>query len=157
MHTLIKSIIDQALIEAKKKEVPIYTFALYYDHESPAISVCIDTEENSKAKVKLINSYNRKHFISAIERGDMKNATLWLANTGRSLSLGDFYMINVARKELANTFVPDDEFFFTMAQVLVASETTISAQAVSVDSALLCCSGKNAEVELWWSIAQSEA
>ena len=49
MRGLIEKVIDQALFEARSRNVPVYTFALYYDHESPAISVCVDTEEQSKA------------------------------------------------------------------------------------------------------------
>lgn len=153
MPTLIEKVIDQALNEAKQERLSIYTFALYVDHESPAISVCIDTKEKSRATVAQINSYNRKHFSSAINSGDLKGACLWLANTGRSLSLGDFHMVNAARKELPETFSPDHAFFVSLVQTLAAAEAKIAAQAADPQSLLLCCSGINSEVEYWWSVA----
>lgn len=153
MQTLIEKVIDQALREAKQGRAPIHTFALYFDHDSPAISVCIDTEENSKATVARINAYNRKHFSSAIGSGDLKSASLWLANTGRSLSLGDFHMVNVARKELLETFSPDHAFFVSLVQTLAGAEAKIAAQAADRQSLLLCCSGMDSEVEYWWSVA----
>ena len=153
MRALIEKVIEQALFEAKSRNVPIYTFALYYDHESPAVSVCIDTEEQSKATVKSMNTYSRIYFGRAVADGDLSGAALWRANIGRSLSLGDFHMVNVARTELAGDFVPGDDFFLALVQALVAAEAKVSAQSGNTESLLLCCSGKDDEVALWWSVA----
>ena len=153
MRGLIEKVIDQALFEARSRNVPVYTFALYYDHESPAISVCVDTEEQSKAAVRSKNVYNRKYFGKAVANGDLSGAALWRANIGRSLSLGDFHMVNVARTELAPDFAPSDDFFLAMAQVLVAAETKIAAHSGNIESLLLCCSGMDDAVALWWSVA----
>lgn len=68
--------IDQGLAEAARRDLAIHTFALYYDHESPAISVCIDTAESSRRKVADINAYNRKYFEEAVAAGDLKTAAL---------------------------------------------------------------------------------
>lgn len=152
MRAFIEKVIDQALSEAGHRQVPIYTFALYFDHESPAVSVCIDTEENSKTTVARINTYNRKYFSPAVDSGDLKSASLWLANAGRSLSLGDFHMVNVAREELPETFSSSQEFFVTLVQTLAAAEAKVAAQAENPHSLLLCCSGMNSEVEYWWSV-----
>jgi hypothetical protein len=153
MRALIKNVIEKALAEAKSLEVPIYTFALYYDHESPAISVCIDTEVNSMVTVRRINTYNRKYFIPAVKSGDMENAALWQSNIGRSLSLGDFHMVNVARTELPEGFTPSDGLFLAMAQCLLDAEIVIAAQAANIEYLLVCCSGNTNEVELCWSLA----
>ena len=153
MRALIERIIDQALSESERKQVPIYTFALYFNHESLALSVCIDTEENSKATVARINTYNRKYFSPAVASGDLKGASLWLANAGRSLSLGDFHIVNVAREELPEGFSPSQEFFVSLVQTLAIAERKIAEQAESPQSLLLCSSGMSSEVEYWWSVA----
>lgn len=153
MRAFIEKIIDQALSESECKQIPIYTFALYFDHESLALSACIDTEENSKATVARINTYNRKYFFQAVASGDLKGASLWLANAGRSLSLGDFHMVNMAREELPAGVSPNQEFFVSVVQTLVISERKIAAQAESPQSLLLCSSGMSGEVEYWWSVA----
>lgn len=41
--------------------------------------------------------YNRKYFYPAVASGDLKAASLWCSNIGRSLSLGDFVAKNLAR------------------------------------------------------------
>ncbi|GAB3361640.1 hypothetical protein [Lysobacter tyrosinilyticus] len=153
IHTLVGKVIDQALAEAMRREVPIYTFALYYDHESSALSVCIDTEQNSRSTVGRINSYNRRHFVAAMADSNLKGAALWCSNIGRSLSLGDFHMVNVARADLPNGFVPSQGFFAALAQSLIAAESRVSAQARDPSSLLLCCSGEDDEVQYWWSVA----
>ncbi len=153
MRALIENVIDQALAAAKQRNIAVYTFALYYDHESPAISVCIDTEEQSKATVSRINTYNRKYFIPAVAAGDLQGALLWLSNTGRSLSLGDFHSVNLARADLSADFSPDQNFFVSLVQALAAAEAKIALQAAAPQSLLLCCSGSKSEVEYWWSVA----
>ena len=44
MNDILLNTIGTGLEHVKKHSVPVYTFALYYDHESPAVAVCIDTE-----------------------------------------------------------------------------------------------------------------
>jgi hypothetical protein len=153
MREIIDSVIEQALAEAKQGRVTVYTFALYYDHESHAISVCIDTEEQSKATVHRINTYNRKYLMPALAAGDLKGATLWRSNIGRSLSLGDFHMVNLSRAELPINVKPNEGFFVSLVQALVAAEANIVSQAASPESLLLCCSGSSNEIEYWWAAA----
>jgi len=45
----------------------VYTFALYHDHESAAVSVCVDTEANSRRVVAHTNRYNMKHFTEVAD------------------------------------------------------------------------------------------
>ena len=47
---IFENLIDEAL--SKVSGLNIYTFAIYHDHESGFVSVCIDTEENSKLKLE---------------------------------------------------------------------------------------------------------
>ena len=99
-----RSLFDRVLAEAiavvRREHVRVFTFAFYHDHESHAISVCVDTEESSKRLVASSNAYNQKYFWPAIEKGDLEDAALWTANIGRSLSLGDFAFVNLARTDL---------------------------------------------------------
>jgi hypothetical protein len=96
-------VIESAILEIRDQSVPLYTFALYYDHESDALSVCADTKENSARTVRRVNSYNARHFRRAIVDGDLATARMWHSNVGRSLSLGDFALVNVGRLELQGT------------------------------------------------------
>src|SRR5258708_2523137 len=97
---LFAEVLSNAIDEVRERGTPMYTFAFYHDHESAAVSVCVDTEENSRRSVAKSNAYGIKHFAQAIAAGDLKSAALWNANTGRSLSLGDFALVNVARANL---------------------------------------------------------
>ena len=149
MDDVVINVIDAALRQAKAEGLPVHTFALYYDHESPALSVCIDTAENSKRIVAKINAFNRPHFVSAVQSGNLKTAALWCSNVGRSLSLGDFSRVNLAR-----TKVPPatDRFFGSMLQGLLSREAEIAAAAPDRTNLLLCCTGPNDEVEYVWGL-----
>lgn len=146
--------IDQALAEAARRDLAIHTFALYYDHESPAISVCIDTAESSRRTVADINAYNRKYFEEVVAAGDLKTAALWEANIGRSLSLGDFALFGAARAELAPDFEPDPAFFLLMMQRVMAAEGRIAVLAKDRSELVLCCTGPDDEVEYCWSLGE---
>jgi hypothetical protein len=153
INLLVEKIISEALIEARRRDVAIYTFALYYDHESPAVSVCIDTEERSKSSVIAMNKFVRGHFSAAVADGDLERAESWHGNIGRSLSLGDFHMVNVARTELPRNFAPNSSFFLTIIRSLMSAESAVAAQARLPSSLLFCCSGAKDEVQYWWSVA----
>ena len=154
MEPIIAEVIDRALREIREAKVPVHTFALYYDHESPALSVCVDTAENSARVVRGINSFNRPHFASAARCGNLKSASLWCANIGRNLSLGDFTRVNVARTEVPRA---NESFFRAMLTGLLAKEAAIEALAVDRSALLICCSGPNDEVEFLWSVADNAA
>src|SRR5688572_25063375 len=101
--------------------------------------------------VQDINSYNRQHFAEAVQAGDLKAAGLWNANIGRSLSLGDFAFVNIARVELAPGQA-EKSLFVAMLRGLLASESEIAAFAPERRALLFCCSGPNEEVEYTWSL-----
>ena len=145
------NLIDNAISEIRKASIPVFTFALYHDHESGAVSVCADTEDNSNQVVQSINRYNMKYFMSAIQTGDLKAASLWQANIGRSLSLGDFSLVNVARSPLG-TMEVNDCFYVEMVQALVAKQHEIAKLTPTPERLVLACSGANDEVAYVWSL-----
>ena len=147
---LCAEVIEKAIAEVKAREVPVFTFALYHDHESGTVSVCVDTEENSRKVVQSINSFNMKYFMKEVQSGDLKSASLWQANIGRSLSLGDFELVNLARTKLEEVEV-DDRFYVEMVQSLVAAQRNISALAPEPGSLVFACSGADDEVAYVWS------
>ena len=147
----LSSILDRALAEVQSAQIAVFTFALYHDHESGAVSVCVDTEERSKITVQAINSYNIKHFMKAIENQDLISAALWQANIGRSLSLGDFAMVNAARAELGD-LQPDDQFYLNMVQCLVASHKRVAALSPHPERIMFACSGPKDEIAYVWAL-----
>ena len=154
MHlpSIIDEVLTKAIAECTIKALPVYTFALYFDHESAAVSVCADTRENSERIAASINKYNTKHFHRLIYDGDLKNATLWQANVGRSLSIGDFTAVNLARTEFEG-IEQNESFFLYLVRGLVARESEILALAPSPRLVVFACSGLANEVEYVWSAA----
>lgn len=151
---LFRSILESALSEIEASGLPVFTFAMYHDHESGAVSVCADSEESSARAVASMNAYNAKHFAAAVAIGDLKHAALWQANVGRSLSLGDFAIVNAARTEIGE--VPSDaQFYVLMAQAVVAIQDRVAALAPRPDRLVLACSGPDDEVALVWTMPAS--
>lgn len=145
------SVLQSALTEVKAKGTPVFTFALYHDHESEAISVCVDTEESSNRSVLSTNNYNMKYFMSAVKSGDLKSASLWQANIGRSLSLGDFTLVNVARTEIPRV-TADEKFYVSLVQALVAVQDQVVALSPNPERLVFACSGPDDEVAYVWSL-----
>ncbi len=144
---MFESLIDEALL--KVKGIDIFTFAIYHDHESGFVSICIDTKENSEKQVAESNKYSMKYFRRFIGEGDLDSATLWQANIGRNLSLGDFQFVNVVEKEL-NKIEPDTEFYLSMVKALLNKSSLILLNSTHGNSLLFCCSTANEEVGLTW-------
>lgn len=115
MNVEFMKLIEKALLVASENNTDIFTFALYHDHESGFVSVCIDTEKNSVQEVREQNLYNLKYFRLAIQNGEMDEAKLWQANIGRNLSLGNFSLINIAEIELPNDYCVSDMLYISMA------------------------------------------
>ncbi len=155
LNDLFDRIVERALAEAEAKRISIHTFAFYYDHESAAVSVCIDTEENSWQAAKRINAYSAKHFLSAVADGDLKGAAMWNVNGDRNFALGDFYLVNLARTDLAEARA-DNEFFQSMLQAVVRNQPAISRLADNKDRLMLCCSGPDDEVQFVWSAIEAQ-
>ena len=149
---LLARVVDRALDQVRQERLPVFTFAFYHDHESHAVSVCVDTAENSAETVRSTNDFSSKFFQAAVEEGDLATAGLWQANVGRSLSLGDFAMVNVARTDLDDEVEPDAEFYLAMVRTLVARQARVAQLAPDLSSLAFACSGADAEVSLVWSV-----
>ena len=150
MNTTATSVLEEAISALRQKKIDVYTFALYFDHESPAISVCADTAVNSAITVQQINTYNRKYFDLAVASGDLRTASLWCANIGRSLALGNFAVKNLARTSIDVAEVGED-FYRDILRALFNAEDKVTTLTGSKASLLLCCSGPSDEVEFCWS------
>jgi hypothetical protein len=151
---LFERVLVAALGDVAAKAVPVFTFAFYHDHESRAVSVCVDTEENSRRVVRSMNDYNARHFLAAVADGDLEAAGLWQANVGRSLSLGDFVLVNVARTELGGVQV-GKQFYATMLRAVVAVQPQVASLAPDPERLVFACSGPDAEVAYVWSLPSS--
>ena len=154
LPSLFGAVISEALSEVAARGTPVFTFALYHDHESGAISVCVDTEESSKAAVLAMNAYGVRQFMEAVSNGDLGQAALWQANVGRSLSLGDFALVNLARTELGPIEI-DEQFCLAMVRALVAVQTQVAALSPSPERLVFACSGENDEVAYVWSLPRA--
>lgn len=152
---ILASVLQHALAEIRQKSIPVYTFALYHDHESNAVSVCVDTEESSSKCVASMNRFNMKYFTQAIAGKDLKAASLWQANIGRSLSLGDFALVNSGRTDLGK-IKGTSAFYLAMIKALMSVESDIIALSSNPQKLVFACSGPNDEVAYVWS-AQSAA
>jgi hypothetical protein len=148
---VLSSVLKLAIAHIKKEGISVYTFAFYHDHESGAVSVCVDTRNNSEKSVKFMNDYNMGHFFKAVAKGDLKGASLWQANIGRSLSLGDFALVNTARTDIANLKI-DEQFYVTMVQELVAVQGEIASLSDHPEHLVFACSGAGDEVAFVWSL-----
>jgi hypothetical protein len=151
MNITAASVLEEAISALRQKAIDVYTFALYFDHESPAISVCADTAANSAVTVQQMNTYNRKYFDPAVTLGDLQAASMWCANIGRSLALGNFVVKNLARSSVDGGEV-GEEFYRGMLRALLNVEDKVATLTSNRASLLLCCSGPSDEVEFFWSL-----
>jgi hypothetical protein len=150
MNTTATSVLGDAISELRLRQTDVYTFALYFDHESSAMSVCADTIENSAITVRQTNNYNRKYFDPTVESGDLQAASLRSANIGRSVSLGNFVVKNLARTQVARADI-GEEFYRGMLRALMQAEDKVVTLSSNKNTLLLCCSGPSDEVEFYWS------
>lgn len=147
---IFSSVLQRAIAEVRQSSIQVYTFALYHDHESHAVSVCVDTEKNSNKFVSSMNQYRMKYFMQAIAEKDLKSASGWQATTGRSLSLGDFTLVNSARTDLGKTKVTPD-FYLSMMTALMSIQGEIIELSPDPERLVFASSGPNDEVAYVWS------
>jgi len=93
----------------------------------------------------------RAYFEQAVAGGDLAQAALWQANVGRSLSLGDFALVNAARTDIGELQI-DDQFYVLMTQAVVAVQERVAALAPHPDKLVFACSGPDDEVALVWAM-----
>lgn len=151
---LLADVLSQAIAEVRESGLDVYTFAFYHDHESAAVSVCVDTEESSARLVLSQNAFNAKHFVRAVAEGDLQRAALFQVNTGRSLSLGDFALVNIARTDLER-IRSDDRFYLSMIRTLRSRESEILQLTSAPQRLLFCSSSADDEVGYLWSAEPS--
>ena len=147
---LFDDVISRAIPEIRAAAVDPFTFAFYHDHESAAVSICVDTESNSARSVRRRNRFMLKHFADAIAEGNLKRASLLKANLGRSISLGDFAIKNLARTKLGSIST-DGDFYLDMIRTLRGWEPEIIAMASDSRCLLFCTSSAEWEVGYIWS------
>jgi hypothetical protein len=147
---LLKVVLTKAIEEVRRSGIDVFTFAFYHDHESGAVSICADTETRSRQSVRSHNAFVIKYFIEALNHGDLKKMALFNANTGRSLSLGDFELVNVARTRLGRVR-PDEAFYMAMIRTLRATEPEILELSSDPQRVLFCASSADAEVGFTWA------
>jgi hypothetical protein len=147
-------VLSRAIPEVRAAAIDVFTFAIYHDHESAAVSICVDTEASSARLVRSQNAFRIKHFADAVSRGDLQKVALFKANEGRSLSLGDFAMVNLARTNIGSVPV-DDKFYLQMIRAIRAREREIVSLTSDVDRILFCSSSAEWEVGYTWTAARA--
>ncbi len=148
----LDSVVKAALAKLRADPIPLYTFALYHDHESAAVSVCADTKESSLASLRRSNNWSMRYFAQHVRDGKWEDACLFQANVGRSLSLGDFARVNVARTDLPPGVATNNSFYLAMVGAIVANQEYILELAPEREDVIFCCSGPDSEVALAWSV-----
>lgn len=147
LHALLRTAVD----EIRSSNISVFTFALYHDHASRAVSVCVDTQASSERLVRSSNKFSMEYFFEAVAEGDLEEASGWQANVGRSLSLGDFALVNVARQDIVGLAV-NKQFYLQMARALIAFQDEIATLSQQPEQLLFACSGPDAEVAMVWSL-----
>lgn len=151
LSEFLAGVVKGALTELREDPIPVHTFAFYHDHESGIVSVCVDTKESSAKLVRSSNQWAMGYFAEHIQSGSWKDASLFQANAGRSLSLGDFARVNLGETDLDGDMVADETFHLEMARAVIAHQQEILELAPEPDDVLFCCSSADSEVGLIWS------
>jgi hypothetical protein len=154
-EALLDGVVERALAEVAERGIRIHTIAMCHDFEGQAISVYVDTRDNSEQQVRQENRYSMKHCLHAIEISSLREATSWQANVGRNLSLGDF-----AATDLARTEIPPGLLFWrtprvgimAMAQALMRFQEEIRRLSLNPVDTILACSGQQEDIELVWAL-----
>lgn len=151
LKDLLETILNKALQTVEDKKIDIYTIAFYHDHESKAVSICIDTKENSQEKVISQNKWSMKYWRKTFEEKNLNSLALWSANRGRNISLGDFQLVNLEYTALGS-FKGGKTLYLTMMQTLLDNQERIVLNTSDKDNLLFITSGPNDEAEFMWSI-----
>jgi len=123
---------------------------------APRLGVVYDLTGDAKTAIKAsVNKYNLKHFLAGVRDGDLGTAALWQANIGRSLSLGDFTAVNLARTELGALPV-DAALCLKMVETIMKNHDRIRRLSVDPLRTALAASTLDDEVGLVWSLPSPE-
>jgi hypothetical protein len=151
MKEIFLDMIEKAILEIKNKQIDLYTFAFYHDHESHAISICIDTKPNSEKTVLKSNEFSMKYFIDSIGKKNIESAELHKYETGRSFSLGDFKYANLIRVEFNKKIKNNTQFYLDMVEAINTQKEKIKENSKTPENIVFCCSTKDNEVGLIWN------
>lgn len=144
-------VIEKALNIAFDKNFKVYTFAFCYDHESHAVSVCLDSKVNSETNQKKTNIFNQKYFKKLVASKNLERAKNFSsANTSRSFSLGDFKLRDLGWEAIKapKNSVP---FYLAMVNAIIRKEKHIAALSTDSTELVFCCSSKDSEVGYIWT------
>lgn len=147
--TTFDKVIDDALQILFEKGTDVFTFALYYDHESFAVSVCADTRGNSLAVARQMNDFAAARFRAAIASKDLDQAGNWARVAERSYALGNFSFGSLGWKAIK---APKNSapFYLAMVKALQRNAPKIASLSRNPESLVFCCSSKNSEVGFTW-------
>ncbi len=149
MDILCDELINETLNILTTKQISIYTFAFYHDHESDAISICIDTESNSEKVVNSSNEFTLKYFHDELSNQNLDSLKLWNINSGRNLSLGDFQYANIVYKNIDKRFINSD-MYLSMINSIERNKSRIVSYSKCPDKIVFCCSSADNEVAYIW-------
>ena len=142
-------IIDKALNILFSKNVDIYTFSFYYDHESHALMVLADTKSNSRHQLLDTRKFTHGEFMKAIEAKDLTKASQWISLGERNISLGSFKYRSLGW-EAATAPKNSAPFFLAMANAVIRNRQKISALSEAPEDLVFLCSTSKSEVGLVW-------
>jgi len=146
---ILDKMVSDSLKSISDKSTSIYTFAFYHDHESDAISICIDTEDNSEKEVISSNKYTQKYFKDILKNNDIDSLKLWNINTGRNFSLGNFTFVNVVYVKLEKIYFTKS-LYLSMINCIERNKKNILAHSKYPQKVVFCCSSEKNEVEYIW-------
>jgi len=147
---IFDEMIEEALKICEQKNINIYTFCFYHDHESKAFSICIDTEEKSKITILQSNEFTKKYFHEELKTGNLEGLKNWCFQHGRSFSLGDFRYCNIVYKKIGTNSEIVKENYIEMINSIEKYKEKIKNYSINPDNIFFACSSENNEVEYIW-------
>lgn len=142
-------VIEKALKILLSKNVDVYTFAFYYDHESCSVEILADTKTNSDRKVIKHHEFSSGEFLKSIESKDLEKAARWSSLRDRNYALGDFQhkAIGWEPAKAPNNSAP---FFLAMVNAIRRNSKKISALSSHAHNLVYICSSQKSEVGYVW-------
>jgi hypothetical protein len=150
MKEIFNNLVDKSIFELAKIKIDVYTYAFYHDHESFAVSICVDTKENSIKSLLSQNEFTLTQFDKLIQEKDLKMASLFKYNTSRNFSLGDFKCVNMCRTDIRKGTAIDDQFYIDMVETINNHKEEIKKLSSEPEDVVFCCSTESDEVGLIW-------
>jgi hypothetical protein len=150
MGTFFDDMVKEALALVIEKNINIYTFAYYHDHESSCIGIGIDTEENSNKLVKSSNEFTKKYFYRYLEDEDLNSLKSFCFNAGRSFYLGDYTYRNIVYKKIPEEYKSSKKMYLEMIKAINSNKEDILKFSDKPENIFFSCSSEDNEVEYIW-------